>query len=129
MIGGIVLSSKYPVNKNDILAIIQANRQLGPDYDEQAADQIYELLQKSYQPSSEMTPEDIIRILGQFPSSERKRLLRPFVKRKHSVVGTISAVMALSIPFIALAGASAHIDGILAVLGFDAFVILLGVAR
>ncbi len=122
------MSTKNNVNKNDILAIIQANRQLGEGYDIQSADQIYELIAQSQKPS-EMTPEDVVRVLGQLTASERKRLLRPFVKRKHSTVGTIATVMALSIPLMGIAGASANMDGVVAVLAFDVFVIVFSLVR
>ncbi len=113
------------VNKNDILAIIQANRQLGEDYDKQSADQIYELIEERHKPP-EITPEDVIRILGQLPASERRRFLRPFLRHKHS---SVSSVMALSIPLMAVAGGFAGIRGVVAVLVFAAVAIVLGMVR
>ncbi|OLZ08996.1 hypothetical protein [Sulfobacillus thermosulfidooxidans] len=115
---------KHPINKNEILAIIQANRALGSDYDEHTADQIYELFQKTAG-TRELTPEALTQYLQQLPANERKKLLRPFVKRKHSLLGNVSAIMALSIPLLLIAGLIAHNLGIFAVLGFDALVIIL----
>ncbi len=119
------MTSKNLVNKHAILAIIQANRALGADYDEPTADQIYELLKKSQKPT-ELTVDDVLHYLDNLPIYERKRLLRPFLKR-HSALGTVSAVMALSIPMIAIAGS--NLMAILAILGFDVFVILLSLYR
>ncbi|WP_053959756.1 hypothetical protein [Sulfobacillus thermosulfidooxidans] len=112
------------VNKNDILAIIQANRALGADYDEHTADQIYDLIQKTAG-TRELTPDTLMHYLQQLPEKERKKLLRPFMKRKHSRLGHVSAIMALSIPLLLIAGLIAHQVGIFAVLGFDALVIIL----
>jgi hypothetical protein len=89
------------LTKDDIVAILKANRELGPEYDEHTADQILERVKATQAKlATSARPSDYHR---------ERRLLIP--------------LFALSIPLIGVAGQVAHTPGVLAVLGLDAMVI------
>ena len=108
------------VNKQDILAVLQANRDLGPDYDEHAAEQILALMPEK----THWTPDEVAAYLAQLPSQERRQILRQFRKDRGSGSGSLSGLLVLSIPLMAIAGGAAHSAGVFAVVVMDTLAIL-----
>lgn len=102
-----------PPTKDDVLAILKAHRDLGPEFDNHLADQILDLWHH-----------------GSQASGRRSRLFREAGGEKpargsHTRSQKIYSVLALSIPLLAIAGGDAHIYGVLGVLGLDALAVLL----
>ncbi|MCY0878749.1 MAG: hypothetical protein OWU84_07410 [Firmicutes bacterium] len=98
-----------PPTKEDILAILRAHRELGPEYDTHLADQIMNLWKQVPYGSDEGWHG------RRGAVGDRVRRLRP------------GPVLALSIPLMAIAGHDAGALGILGVLGLDAVALLLSV--
>ncbi len=98
-----------PPTKDDVLAILKAHRDLGPEFDSHLADQILDLWPPSERRGRRHSP--LIRPNGETPSARKK---------SHSQ--KISSVLALSIPLLAIAGGETHphLYGVLAVLAMDA---------
>ncbi|OLZ11223.1 hypothetical protein [Sulfobacillus thermosulfidooxidans] len=97
------------IQKEDIIAILKANRELGPDYDEHTADQLLRLIQHKISPTV---------------SAENDLKASVPMKRRHKErgpAGTVTSVLALSIPLLAIAHGSTI--SIIGVLGLDAFII------
>ncbi|AUW92545.1 hypothetical protein BXT84_00065 [Sulfobacillus thermotolerans] len=106
------------VNKQEILAILQANRALGPDYDEHTADQILDLIMQK----SPETPEDVAAYLAQLSPHDQRVILRRF--RKNQGSGSVAGLFVLSIPLMAIAGGVAHSAGVFAVVLLDAVAVI-----
>ena len=106
------------VNKQDILAVLKANRDLGPDYDEHAAEQILALMPEK----TPGTPDDVAAYLAQLPHQERRQILRRFRKDRSS--GSLPGLLVLSIPLMAIAAGAAHSAGVFAVVVMDTVAIL-----
>ncbi len=113
------METNTPLNKEEILAILKANRELGPLYDGHAADQILELIQD---PRSRQTATE-----PKTARDERRAMRREH--RRGAPLGLLIPLFALSIPLLAIAGGVAHGPGVLGVLGLDAVVVLAMVFR
>ncbi len=111
-------------SKTEVLAILKANHELGPDFDEHAAEQILDLMPSS-EPSP-LTPEMVSEYLDELPRHERQRLLHKFRRRGQSGA-TIAPILALSIPLLAIAGNYAGTPGIFAVLTIDGVAIVMSI--
>ncbi len=98
-------------NNQDILAILKASRDLGPDYDEHAAEQIPALMPNDTQCTSEQASA----YLAQLPHHERRQILQRFRKERRAGAGSLSGLLVLSIPLMAIAGGAAHAAGVFAV--------------
>lgn len=119
--------------RDDILAILKANRELGPEFDEHTADQLLDMMESSR--PSEASPRTLEKMpKGLAPwevfvwernqrrlDREQRRLDRHQRRLDHGLSPVL--VMVLSIPLLAVAGKVAGAFGVIAVLGF-AFVIL-----
>lgn len=101
--------SAPPPTKDDLLAILRANRDLGPEYDEHTADQLMSLFRSAhsnYRPDRDSVPDS-----DDWDTQRRSR------RRSRSQTGTI---LALSIPLAAIVGNQDHGLGLFAVLGLAA---------
>jgi len=98
-------------NKDDVLAILQAHRELGPEFDNHLADQILGL----WRPQGQELP--IVKRIApnSYPEGRRFKQVTP--------------VLALSIPLLAIAGSYAGHMGVIAVLGLDAVAIVVSGLR
>lgn len=85
------------LTKDEVLAILKANRALGPEYDEETAQQ---LLERLHSPSDPVAASH---------------------ERRHGRLSVIP-FFALSIPLLAIAGGIAHGPGVLGVLLMDSVV-------
>lgn len=108
------------------MAILQANRELGPTYDEHTAAQIMELLQ---QPSVSLKP-------WQQPGweslsdRERRRMIRHYSRSQGPLpMNQIMPVLGVSIALMAIAGGYDGGLGAFAVLALDALVVVLAVLK
>ena len=124
-------TSRGPTTRDDILAILRANRELGPEFDEHTADQILEMMKTSpTADASRRAEEEMPRGLAPWEvfawERHQRRLARDQrrLDRRQAPDWIIFPVMGLSIPLMAVAGRTAHLAGVAAVLVFDAFVIL-----
>ncbi|MDA8194012.1 MAG: hypothetical protein M0Z53_08450 [Thermaerobacter sp.] len=123
-----------PPDKEEILAILKANRDLGPAYEQESVQQLYDLFQQDpHSPASATKPEkpDSLAALINSPGwqrlsrHERRRLLRHAGIREHGgVMGRIMPVLGISIPLIAVAGGIAGAHGVYAVVGMDMLIVL-----
>lgn len=116
------METNTPLNKEEILAILKANRELGPLYDGHTADQILELIQD---PKLRERPTDAT------ASRDERRAMR-HEQRGHSRGGSLGPLIplfALSIPLLVIAGGKAGGLGTFAVLGLDAILVLATVFR
>jgi hypothetical protein len=100
-----------PPTKDDVLAILRAHRDLGPEYDSHLADQIIDLWHHPRGSSHEGFPG----FRRPMPSGTRDG---SFHSRR------VAPILALSIPLLAIAGSYAHFAGVVAVLGLDAIAML-----
>ncbi len=91
-----------PLTHEEILAMLKANRALGPEYDKVTAQQI---LDRMAAPSTSNAPDP--------PRPGKRRI------RKSPI-----AYLVLSIPLLAIAGHYASSSGVFAVLALDAIIIL-----
>ena len=101
---------KSPPTKEDVVAILQAHRELGPEFDSHLADQIMDLWRKTAHGK---------------PRERRERQER----REHQSMRSVVPALTMSIPLLAIAGHYAHDLGVLAVLGLDAIVIIVSAFR
>lgn len=108
------MDTKTPPNKDEILAILKANRDLGPLYDDHTADQILDLMQESKHRAASIPSE----------GSERDQRHAMRHGRRSGPLGTIMPVLGISIPLMALGGSADHGLGTFAILGLDAVVVL-----
>lgn len=102
-----------PPTKDDVLAILKAHRDLGPEFDSHLADQIIDL----WGPATgkrRREPNPIFQNLTVRSPREGRAGLR-----------RVMPVLGISIPLLAIAGGEAGHFGVLAVLGLDALVIIL----
>ncbi len=95
-------------SKDDILAILKAHRELGPEFDTHLADQLLDLLGHRSDRSAASN-----RSFENFKS----RRQRPHKSR-------VLPIMVLSIPILLIAAHTDGTTGLFAVLGFDALIIL-----
>jgi len=97
-------TSSNPPTKDDVLAILKAHRELGPEFDSHLADQILDLW-------------------GADPARKRARSAVPTVSDRPERPGWSGhralPVLALSIPLMAIAGHFAQIWGIAGVVVLD----------
>ncbi len=100
-----------PPTKDDVLAILKAHRDLGPEFDSHLADQIIDLWHH---------PGRVRRRTRLFVDDNREGQ-----ERRRSGLNRAMPVLGISIPLLAIAGGIAHAPGVMAVLGLDAMVILL----
>ena len=107
------------VNKDEILAILKANRDLGPLYDEHTADQILDLMQESKNDQASVPDHKV----------SRDPRLEGWQGRRNRPLGTIMPVLGISIPLLALAGGADHGLGTFAVLGLDAVVVVAAMVK
>ena len=98
-----------PPTKDDVLAILKAHRDLGPEFDSHLADQIMDLLSPR---KNRLEPQERTR---QTLDSRRERF------RKIRII----PVMVLSIPILTIAGHYGGKPGVFAVLAFDALAVVL----
>lgn len=94
-------ASGVPPSRDDIVAILKAHRDLGPEYDQHLADQIIELVNRK-------TPAE-----------------SPAKPARRGGVRHLGGIFALSIPLMAIAGNQAHTAGILGVVGLDVVAVVL----
>ncbi len=109
-----------PLTKDEIVAMLRANRELGPVYDEHTAEQILERIQAPAARTDQGTDWRSLR--------EERRAAR----REHRGRGSSSSIipgLALSIPLLALAKGVDHGVGIFAVLALDAIMVLASMFR
>ncbi|WP_053959416.1 hypothetical protein [Sulfobacillus thermosulfidooxidans] len=99
----------WTIQKEDIIAILKANRELGPDYDEHTAEQLLNLIHKGNKPTT-LTENDLTTPVR----------IKPRHKER-GPVATVPSVLALSIPLLAVAHGSTI--GMVGVLGLDALII------
>ncbi len=115
-----------PLTKDEILAILEANRELGPAYNEHTADQILELMQA---PSNSQEPWASA-TWDRLSDRERRRLVRHYARNQGPLpMGQIMPILGVSIPLLAIAGGVAHTAGILGVLGLDAVVVIAAILK
>lgn len=116
------METNTPLNKEEILAILKANRELGPLYDGHTADQILELIQGQKLRETATDP---------MTARDQRRAMRRELRenRRGGSLGSAIPLFALSIPLLAIAGGKAGGLGIFAVLGLDAIVVLATVFR
>lgn len=108
--------------KDEILAILKANHELGPSYDEHTANQLMELLGRTRSNNSPSTPWQDVQ-WHDLTDRERRQLLRAYRRASRPwPLNILVPVFVLSIPLLALAEGTAHGMGGLAVLGLDAIV-------
>lgn len=107
-----------PPNKDDVLAILKAHRDLGPEYDNHLADQILDLWNRpgSHPPSEPVSRRDM-------------DLSARFNRRDRRGMGRAIPFLGISIPLLAIAGSHAGTPGVLAVLGLDAIVVIAAAFR
>lgn len=100
-----------PPTKDDVLAILKAHRDLGPEFDSHLADQILDLWHFS----------------GARRGSTRPVVSTPMAGEREGRSGLHRAIplLKISIPILAIAGWMAHGPGVMAVLGLDTLVIVL----
>lgn len=111
------------LSKDDIVAILKATRELGPEYDDHTAEQLLSLIRQSSLPSSGMDGLDIWQRLSE---RDRRRLARRYLKNYGSLpLRQIIPVLALSIPLMWIAGEVAQTPGVMAVLALDFLAILI----
>lgn len=107
--------------EQEVRAVMEARRDLGPQYADVLTDKIMRLVDDEVQARVQAQPE-IRRDV--FPDEEERWGRRPFRHRRHSgIVSQIMPVLGVSIPLVAIAGGIAHTPGILAVFGLDAVAI------
>ena len=96
------------LTREELLAILKANRSLGPEYDEETARQILDRVRS-----------------GSTASTSNQTAVREDRGRRGRRRGRSPVVyFALSIPLLAIAGKDAHSIGVLAVLVLDAVIAL-----
>ncbi len=124
-------TSRGATTRDDILAILQANRELGPEFDEHTADQILEMMKTAptvdgSQPAQEAMPKGLAPWEVFAWERHQRRLARDQRRRdrRQTPEWIIFPVMGLSIPLMGIAGHVAGSTGVVAVLAFDAFIIL-----
>lgn len=88
-------------HREDVWAILKAQRDLGPDYDDHATSQI----------------------LDRLSSAPLKAEVETHAKRHHPL-SSVMPIWGISIPLLALAGGIDGQTGVLAVLGLDAIALL-----
>lgn len=109
------------------MAILKANRELGPEYDDHTAEQLLSLIRQSSLPSSGMDGLDIWQRLSE---RDRRRLARRYLKNYGSLpLRQIIPVLALSIPLMWIAGEVAQTPGVMAVLALDFLAILIAALK
>lgn len=91
-----------PPSRDDIVAILKAHRDLGPEYDQHLADQIVDLVRK--------TPTET-----------------PAKPTRRGGFRHLGGIFALSIPLIAIAGGEAHTVGVLGVVALDIVAMVLAI--
>ncbi len=109
--------------KAELLAIVRANRDLGPEYDDQAVAQIVELMRRcrlagpgTRQPEPWHDPQ-----WDRLSPRERRQVLRAWRRSTRPwPLNYLAPVYALSIPLLAIAAGTADTLGALGVLGLDA---------
>ncbi len=101
-----------PPTKDDVLAILKAHRDLGPEFDQHLADQILDLWNRGK--PAEKKPES------------RPERRREFTERnpRRGGMGHAIPYFALSIPLLAIAGVIAKEPGVFGVPGLDAIILL-----
>lgn len=102
-----------PPTKDDVLAILKAHRDLGPEFDSHLADQIMDLW---HHPDTNTRNPSQATAFFQNRASYRES--RGGIRRA-------IPLLALSIPLMGIAGGYAQVDGVMAVLGLDALVMIL----
>jgi hypothetical protein len=114
------------LSKEDILAILQASRELGPTYDEHTADQIMELVRQPSVSSKPWQQPDWERLTGR----ERRRMIRHYTRSQGPLpMNQIMPVLGVSIALMAIGGGYDHGLGVFAVLTLDALVVILAVLK
>ncbi|NMP23467.1 hypothetical protein [Sulfobacillus harzensis] len=93
-------------SRDDIVAILRAHRDLGPEFDEHLADQILDLTKTE-------APTSVPVVTGRTSRSRSRRL---------------GPIFALSIPLMAIAGGKAGTIGILAVVALDIVALIASLA-
>ncbi|MCY0879644.1 MAG: hypothetical protein OWU84_11975 [Firmicutes bacterium] len=109
--------------KEELLAVIRANRDLGPEYDDQTVAQILETVRHSAAAASEhLTPAPWHDPhWDRLSARERRQLLRAWRRSTRPwPLNYLTPVYALSIPLLAIAAGTADALGVLGVLGLDA---------
>ena len=108
-----------PPSKDDVLAILKAHRDLGPEYDNHLADQIMDLWKRpGTRGKSEPALAPDMDAAARF---ERRR-------ERHGMARSMP-FLGISIPLLAIAGGEAHTTGVLAVLALDALVLVVNAIR
>jgi hypothetical protein len=107
----------------ELLAIVRANRDLGPGYYHETVAQILEAVRRSA-PAVPRQPPEPWRdpAWERFSPRERRRVMRAWHQpsRPRSLNEALGAVYALSIPLLGVAAGTAHTAGVMGVLGLDA---------
>ncbi|MCY0881723.1 MAG: hypothetical protein OWS74_06980 [Firmicutes bacterium] len=103
----------------EIIAILRASRDLGPDYDAATAQQIEELLDPSLH-----SPDALIRAFLAFSPRTQRHIIKKMRDYAHlsSPVRTglfFLGLLAVSVPFLAIGAIFGRDIGILSVLSFD----------
>lgn len=113
---------------DELLAILRANRDLGPEFDHHTVEQIQRLYGTAHSPTTQ-TPFDVYNDLRDWHQRrELAREHRRFLRSERRASGAhwmIPAILIFSIPLMGLAGHYAHGLGVLAVLIFDVISVVL----
>ncbi len=91
-----------PPNRDDIVAILKAHRDLGPEYDQHLAEQIIDLVRRA--------PAEV-----------------PEKPTRRGGFRHLGGIFALSIPLMAIAGHEAHTAGVLGVVALDVVAMVLAI--
>lgn len=115
-------------HEHELRAILQAYRDLGPEYEDQTIEQIRALYPSTTPSSAGLpVPEDIFWRLS---SRERRRLLKHLdTSPTHQYLRVAMPILGISIPLLAIATQADHTFGLIAVLGLDALALVIGAVR
>lgn len=102
--------------EQEIRAIMETRRELGPEYADILTDKIMRMVDEEVEARTGARLEQQRGAVRDEPGWER----HPYRHRRRS---GITRILLISIPLMAIAGHSAHVPGVLAVLGLDAVVI------
>lgn len=111
-------SGKHALEQ-EIRAIMESRRDLGPEYADILTEKIMRLVEE------EVQARDLENRRDEFPDDDGSRWgRRPYRHRRHTgIMGQIMPVLGVSIPLVVIAGGIAHTPGILGLFGLDALVI------
>ncbi len=118
--GAQVDDAPIPPSKDDVLAILKAHRDLGPEYDNHLADQILDL----WKEHPDARPQS-----GSAPSWDPQMSVRQTRRSERRGMARAIPFLGISIPLMAIAGNHAHTSGILAVVALDAVVVVVSALR